>query len=187
MTSFEYIEQVEKLKKTAPFKVPNDYFRAFRSDLQGLPGVEFNLVNGGDDVWTRISRLTEDAPPDPPESLRAWVSIPKTPEKTPELRTEISVKKDNQEKRFTLDQFPGMGKILDKYVAEHWALMGCQRSGHSSKRPSLSTTSSSPSSRRLKPTAEKLVLETVWGMGFRSLKKEGAPATIEHPLLSQTL
>jgi very-short-patch-repair endonuclease len=179
----EYIEQVEKLKKTAPFKVPNDYFRAFRSDLQGLPGVEFNLVNGGDDVWTRISRLTEDAPPDPPESLRAWVSIPKTPEKMPELRSEISVKKDNQEKRFTLDQFPGVRKILDKYVAEHWTPWAAK------ERIRRKTIALYNKLFAIQQTIEadggEAALETVWGMGFAVWKKEGAPGTIEYPLLSQ--
>src|SRR5260370_41498142 len=109
----EYIEQVEKLKKTAPFKVPSDYFRAFQSDLQGLPGVEFNLVNSGDDVWARISRVTEEAPPDPPDSLRAWVSFPKSPDKLPELRAEIVVKKDSRETHLTLDQFPSLRKMFD--------------------------------------------------------------------------
>ena len=34
----DYIEQVEKLKKDAPFKVPDEFFRAFQADLAGLPG-----------------------------------------------------------------------------------------------------------------------------------------------------
>jgi len=57
----EYIEQVEKLKKTGPRKVPTEFFRATQAEIQGLPGIEFNEVSGGDDVWLRISRLKEVA------------------------------------------------------------------------------------------------------------------------------
>jgi hypothetical protein len=179
----EYIEQVEKLKKTAPFKVPNDFFRAFQSDLQGLPGIEFNLVNGGDDVWARISRLTEEAPPEPPESLRAWVSITKSPDKAPELRAEIVVKKDNQQRRLTVDQFPGLRKIFDKYLTDQWTPWA------SSERVRRKTITLYNKLFAIQQTIEadggEAALETVWGMGFSVWKKEGAPGTIEYPLLSQ--
>ena len=179
----EYIEQVEKLKKTAPFKVPNDFFRAFQSDLRGLPGIEFNLVNGGDDVWARISRLTEEAPPEPPESLRAWVSITKSPDKAPELRAEIVVKKDNQQRRLTVDQFPGLRKIFDKYLTDQWTPWA------SSERVRRKTITLYNKLFAIQQTIEadggEAALETVWGMGFSVWKKEGAPGTIEYPLLSQ--
>ena len=180
----EYIEQVEKLKKTAPFKVPNEFFRAFQAELQGLPGVEFNLVNGGDDVWMRIPRLKEDPPPEPVESLRPWVSLPKSPEKTPELRDEIIVKKDNgSENHLMLVQFPGVKKIFDKYLVEQWTPWAAK------EQPRRKTIALYNKLFAIQQTMEaagaEASLETVWGMGFSVWKKEGAPATIEYPLLTQ--
>src|SRR4051794_9049183 len=86
----EYIEQVEKLKKKATFVVPEDAFCAYQEALLGLPGVEFNLVDGGDDVWLRIARLKENPPPEPADRLAPWVILSKTPDKWPELRAETA-------------------------------------------------------------------------------------------------
>jgi hypothetical protein len=116
-----YIEQVEKMRRVAPFKVPDDFFRGFQTQFQGLPGIEFNLVSGGDDVWARLARLKEELPPDPPESLALWVSVSKSPDKEPELREEIVVKKDDgTERRLTLTQFPGLRKTFATYVSDKW-------------------------------------------------------------------
>lgn len=50
----DYIEQVEKLKRKATFVVPDEFFRAFQVEMQGLPGLEFNQLSAGDDVWLRV-------------------------------------------------------------------------------------------------------------------------------------
>ena len=84
----DYITEVEKLKKRAPFTVPDELFRAFQRDLQGLPGIQYNQLTGGDDVWLRIARLAEQPPPEPELALRPWVALSKSPDKEPELRDE---------------------------------------------------------------------------------------------------
>ena len=84
-----YIEQVEKLKSKPAFSVPTDYFVAYQHELRALPELQYNLQVEGDDVWLRVPRLQEIAPPELDEVLKHWVTLPKNPEKTPELKSEI--------------------------------------------------------------------------------------------------
>ena len=86
-----YIEQVEKLKTKPAFSVPTEFFVAYQHELNGLPELQFSLQVDGDDVWLRIPRLQEIAAPEPDEVLRPWVTLPKSPEKTPELKGEIII------------------------------------------------------------------------------------------------
>ena len=83
----DYIEQMEKLKKRAAFSVPEDYFVAHQQELTTLPDIEFNLQSDGDDVWLRMPRLQEIAAPDPAAPLDAWVTLSKSPDKSPELKS----------------------------------------------------------------------------------------------------
>jgi very-short-patch-repair endonuclease len=179
-----YIEQVEKMRRVAPFKVPDDFFRGFQAQFQGLPGIEFNLVSGGDDVWARLARLKEELPPDPPESLSLWISVSKSPDKEPELREEIVVKKDEgTERRLTLTQFPGLRKTFATYYSDKWTPWARQ------ERPRRKTMALYNKLFAIQQTMEveggEASLELVWGMGFALWKKPGAPATIEYPLLAQ--
>jgi len=91
----EYIEQVEKLKRKPTFTVPDDIFCAYQSIMKGLPGIEFNLQQDGDDVWLRISRLSEISCPEPDDQLKPWITIHKSPEKKPELKNEIVIYEEN--------------------------------------------------------------------------------------------
>ena len=179
----EYIEQVEKLKKSASFSVPSAPFRQFQRELQGLPGVDFNILNG-DDVWMRIARIKELPAPEPVESLRPWVSVPKTPERDPELRSEIVLKKpDGTESRLFLDQFPGLRKVFDKYVTEQFAPWA------TAEQPRRKTIALYNKLFAIQQTIEgagaDASLEMCWGMGFSVWKKTGAPGIIEYPLLNQ--
>ena len=76
-----YIEQVEKLKSKPAFSVPTEFFVAYQHELRTLPGIQFNLQSDGDDIWLRIPRLREIAPPEPEDVLRPWIILPKNPEK----------------------------------------------------------------------------------------------------------
>ena len=58
-----YIEQVEKLKIKPAFTVPDEFFVAHQHELNALTEFQFNLQHGGDDVWLRLPRLQEIAPP----------------------------------------------------------------------------------------------------------------------------
>src|ERR1700710_1208614 len=84
-----YIEQVEKLKYKPTFTVPTEFFAVYQYELKGLPELQFNIQDDGSDVWLRVPRLHEIAPPQPDETLSTWINLPKTPAKTPELKTQI--------------------------------------------------------------------------------------------------
>lgn len=179
-----YIEQVEKMRRVAPFKVPDEFFRGFQAAFQGLPGIEFNLVSGGDDVWARLARLKEELPPEPPESLQLWVTLSRSPDKDPELREAIVVKKvDGTEKHLTLAQFPGLKKTFATYVADKWTPWAMQ------ERPRRKTMALYNKLFAIQQTMEieggEASLELVWGLGLAVWKKPGAPSAIEYPLLTQ--
>ncbi len=79
-----YIEQVEKLKAKPAFEIPKDApFLAHQLEMVALPDVAFNLQVDGDDVWLRFPRLQEIAPPELDDALKPWVTLPKSPDKTP--------------------------------------------------------------------------------------------------------
>src|SRR5277367_463339 len=86
-----YIEQVEKLKTKPAFTVPTEYFSAYQHDLKGLPELQFNLQSEGEDIWLRVPRLQEVAAPGLDDRLAAWVIVLKSPSKTPELKTQITI------------------------------------------------------------------------------------------------
>jgi len=92
-----YIEQVEKLKAKAAFTVPSEYFAAYQHELKGLPELQFNLQAEGDDIWLRVSRLHEIAAPELNDKLKVWVTLPKSPEKLPELKSETVIYDDKRE------------------------------------------------------------------------------------------
>ncbi len=180
----EYIEQVEKLKRTAARKVPTEFFRATQAEIQGLPGIEFNEVSGGDDVWLRIPRLKEELPPEPSASLRPWMSLPKSPEKTPELRSEVALKADDGTERYCkLTDFPGLKKTFQRYLDTQWSPWAAQ------ERPRRKTISLYTKLFAVQQTIEaggsETPLEAVWGMGMALWKHEEPAAEIEYPLLTQ--
>ncbi len=50
-----------------------------RSDITGLPGVEFDIRLAGDHVWLRVPRLAAEAPPDSPESHKGLLKVSADP------------------------------------------------------------------------------------------------------------
>src|SRR5258708_40252535 len=84
-----YVEQVEKLKTKPVFTVPTEYFAAYQHELKGLPGLQFNLQAEGEDIWLRVPRVHEIAPPPLDGRLSLWVTLPNSPAKAPQLKAEI--------------------------------------------------------------------------------------------------
>lgn len=116
-----YIEQVEKLKTKPAFSVPTEFFVAYQHDLKGLPELQFNLQVEGDDVWLRLPRLQEIAAPEPDEILKPWVTLPKSPEKTPELKGEIIILEGKREvARERIEDNPEVRELFDWYVEYQW-------------------------------------------------------------------
>ena len=179
-----YIEQVEKLKTKPAFSVPSEFFVAYQHELKGLPELQFNLQVEGDDVWLRLPRLQEIAAPEPDEILRPWVTLPKSPEKTPEFKGEIIIFEGKREvARECIEDRPEVRELFDWYVEyqwEPWAAAERPRRKTIARYNQLFSLQQAISSE-----GAETPLELAWGIGYASWKKEGFATPIKYPLLVQ--
>lgn len=180
-----YIEQVEKLRTKPAFCVPDDYFVAYQHELKGLPELQFNLQVEGDDVWLRIPRLREIAAPDLDEKLEPWVTLPKSPEKSPEIKGE-AVTYDGQREvaRARLTDHPEIQELFDWYVENQWEPWAA------AERPRRKTIARYNKlfslQQAIASEGAETPLELVWGIGYAAWKKEGFATPLKHPLLVQS-
>lgn len=180
-----YIEQVEKLKTKPAFSVPTDYFVAHQHELKGLPELQFNLQVEGDDVWLRLPRLQEIAAPEPDETLKVWLTLPKTPEKNPELKNEVVQYEGKREVgRERLRDHPDVQALFDWYVENQWKPWAM------AERPRRKTIARYNQlfalQQAISSDGAETALELVWGIGFAAWKKEGFGTPVKHPLLVQS-
>lgn len=78
----DYIE--EQAKEVAPksFRLAaNDGFMRHPAELQGLPGVEFDIATEGDHIWLRVQRLETTEPPMLPMVCQGLVRVSHDPSK----------------------------------------------------------------------------------------------------------
>ncbi|CAN7333390.1 AAA domain-containing protein [Rhizobacter sp. LjRoot28] len=179
-----YIEQVEKLKTKPAFSVPTEYFVAYQHELKGLPELQFNLQVEGDDVWLRLPRLQEIAAPELDETLKLWVTLPKSPDKTPELKTEIARYDGKREiGRDSLHDHPEVKELFDWYVENQWAPWAA------AERPRRKTIARYNQlfalQQAISSDGAETALELVWGIGNTAWKKEGFGTPVKHPLIVQ--
>lgn len=178
-----YIEEVEKLKRKPTYVVPRDPFAADVASLQGLPELQDNLSDAdGSEVWLRVPRLQEIAPPPAPEDLLGWVTVSKTPTKAPTLAGAKPVLESRtQVGELRQEDFPQVKVLFDRYV-EHlwrpWAEVEKQR------RETIALYNSLFLLYQTLSGGEENPLELVWGIGMVSWKPKGAQR-IEHPLITQ--
>ena len=180
-----YIEQVEKLKTKPAFSVPTEFFVAYQHDLKGLPELQFNLQVEGDDVWLRLPRLQEIAAPEPDEILKPWMTLPKSPEKTPELKGEIIILEGKREvARERIEGNPEVRELFDWYVEyqwEPWATAERPRRKTIARYHQLFSLQQAISSE-----GAETPLELAWGIGYASWRKEGFATPVKYPLLVQS-
>jgi very-short-patch-repair endonuclease len=179
-----YIEQVEKLRSKPAFTVPTEFFVAHQHELTGLPELQFNLQVEGDDVWLRLPRLQEIAPPELDEELKPWVTLPKSPEKVPELKSETVTYEGKREvARPQLKDHPEVQEAFDWYVEhqwEPWAAAERPRRRTIARYNQLFSLQQAISS-----DGAETPLELVWGIGYAAWKKDGFGTALKHPLLVQ--
>lgn len=181
----DYIEQVEKLKRKPAFSVPDDYFVAYQHELKGLPELQFNLQVDGDAVWLRIPRLREIAAPDLDEELKPWVTLPKNPEKSPEIKGE-AVAYDGQREvaRAQLTDHPEIQELFDWYVENQWEPWAA------AERPRRKTIAQYNKlfslQQAIASEGAETPFELVWGIGYAVWKKEGFATPLKHPSLVQS-
>lgn len=179
-----YIEQVEKLKTKPAFSVPTEFFVAYQHELKGLPELQFNLQVEGDDVWLRLPRLQEIVAPELGEVLRPWVTLPKNPEKTPELKGEIIILEGKREvARERIEDRPEVRELFDWYVEYQWDPWAA------AERPRRKTIARYNQlfslQQAISSEGADTPLELAWGIGYASWKKEGFATPVKYPLLVQ--
>lgn len=180
-----YIEQVEKLKKKPAFSVPTEFFAAFQHEMRGLPELQFNLQGDGDDIWLRIPRLQEIPAPGVDEKLKPWVTLPKSPEKSPELKTECVTYDGKREiGREQLKDHPEIEELFDWYVENQWEpWAGAERP----RRKTIARYNQLFALQQLiSSEGAEAPIELVWGIGYAAWKKEGFGTAVKHPLLVQS-
>lgn len=180
-----YIEQVEKLKSTPAFTVPTEFFAAYQYELKGLPELQFNVQVDGDDVWLRVPRLQEIAAPELDERLKPWVTLPKSPEKNPELKSEAVTTTANRELSIALIQdHPGVRELFDWYIENQWEPWAA------AERPRRKTIAYYNKlfslQQAIATDGAETQLELVWGLGYSVWKKEGFSKAVKNPLLVQS-
>ncbi len=179
-----YIEQMEKLKRKPAFSVPTEFFVAYQHELKGLPELQFNLQVEGDDVWLRVPRMQEISAPEPDETLKGWIILPKSPEKIPELKVETVQHEGKREVgREKIDDHPEIRELFAWYVENQWnpwayaerprrKAIACYNHLFSLQQAISSEGAETP-------------LELVWGIGNVAWKKEGFTTPVKYPLLVQ--
>lgn len=180
----DYIEQVEKMKRKPVYVVPSDVFAAYQTEMKGLPGIEFNIQSGDDDIWVRVPRLNEIPPPDLDEKLKQWVSLSRSPDKTPELKKEIPILSGREEiGRAKVEDHPEIGRSFDWYVSELW------RPWSAIEKPRRRTINFYNKlfsvHQAIATNAAEAPIELVWGLGYACWRKEGRPIAVQHPLITQ--
>jgi len=179
-----YIEQVEKLKTKPAFSVPSEFFVAHQHELKGLPDLTFNLQVESDDVWLRLPRLKEIGPPEPDEQLKPWVTLPKSPEKSPELKEEVVIYDGKREvARAKLTEQPEIQEAFVWYVEYQWQPWAA---AERPRRKSIARYNQLFSLQQaISAEGAETPLELVWGIGFAVWKKEGFSTALKYPLLVQ--
>lgn len=180
-----YIEQVEKLKRKPAFSVPTEFFVAFQHEMRGLPEVQFNLQGDGDDIWLRVPRLQEIPAPGLDEKLKPWVSLPKSPEKTPEIKTERIIYDGKREiGREQLKDHPEIEELFHWYVENQWEPWA---SAERPRRKTIARYSQLFALQQLiSSEGAETPIELVWGIGYAAWKKEGFGTAVKYPLLVQS-
>ena len=181
----DYIEQVEKINRKPVYTIQSDIFEAYQSDLKGLPGINFNIQSGHDDVWLRITRLKETTAPELSDTLNPWVIISKSPDKTPELKDEYAIYENKVEVGIEkLEQYPEIQLEFDNYVStlwEPWAFSEKPRRktiSYYNKLFAVQQTISSDST--------DSPIELAWGIGCAVWAIPVSKNTIKYPLITQS-
>ena len=181
----EYLEETEKLKTKAPFTVPREHFAAYQHELQRLPEVRFNLQAQGDDVWLRIPRLIEVAPPAPGNALGPWITLSQSPASPPELRREITVTDARRAThREEAESHPEIRELFGWYVEYQWHPWAA---AEKPRRAAIDIYNRLFSLQQAIATeGAETQLEIVWGIGQAVWNKPGSKQAVLHPLLLQS-
>lgn len=90
----EFAKESAKLRSSPVYNVANHLFYEYEHNLQGLPGLHFNVGGEEDEIWLVVDRLRESNAPIPKnELLQLWLEISNTPDKDPTIKEAVEFQK----------------------------------------------------------------------------------------------
>ena len=90
----EFAQESAKLKVSPVCNVTSYLFHEYEHNLQGLPGLHFNVISEEDEIWLFVDRLKEsDAPIPKNKLLQLWLKVSNNPGKDSSLKEAIELQK----------------------------------------------------------------------------------------------
>jgi very-short-patch-repair endonuclease len=197
----DYIKEQAKQVNPAAYRLANAKgFQRQRSEIAGLPGVEFDIRIAGDHVWMRIPRLAAEPPPPPQPAHKPLLRFSPDPNGVPPVIDEAALSRQ-------VTQLVQLAKARNEpiEVAEIEAQAKTAADEALSAYSPLWTrwaTGERPRRRTITLYGDLFTLlhqmeaeqtskpqELIWGLGISSwqLKTEKGIVEFEYPLLTQAM
>lgn len=191
----DYVISVEKDKLKLVTDVADH--RAFnRSNVQldGLPGVHFNSVDGDEVAWLKVERLAKTPPPEPDdETLKPWAILFDDPAKQPRLRESLGaaearlakIELEPDQKSVVLHDFDSrtaVEKAFASYLGGPWTTWKEQETP---RRETIALYSSLFALQAALTAPDGAPQEFVCGIGYAALTRAGK--RLNYPLLTVPL
>jgi hypothetical protein len=95
LSLIDFAKESAKLKDNPVYDVAShNMFHEYEHNLQGLPGLHFNVNYEGDEIWLVVDRLRETKAPIPKKPLLSlWLEVSNNPEKKPFLKVSVEFSK----------------------------------------------------------------------------------------------
>lgn len=171
-----------------------------KSDVQGLPGVDFDLKVEGDHVWMRVERLLATKPPAPPDQLTGLIvvsddprgPVPSTNEATFRFRLEQALRLRKPEEHAAYEA--QARSRLNAAIAAFVPLWNSWAEGEKPRRQTISLYGELFAIKhQLESEETAKPQELVWGIGVSSWRlsyeeRKGQTAIdFQYPLMTQAL
>lgn len=179
----DYIEKAEQLRHKPQFTVPADPFSAYQHEARGLPGITFGVMGEDGEIWMRVERLMETAPPLPDSVLTPWVIVSLKLHEPPVLREYVMQACEGEAEPVRLDRsdFPEIDGAFEKYVEIRWRPWSVDES---QRRRTIGLYNNLFAlQQRLQAEGSESALEVAWGLGMAVWAPEGKPR-IESPIIT---
>ena len=105
LSLIDFAKESAKLKSNPVYEVASHFFHEYEHNLQGLPGLHFNVGGEDEEIWLVVDRLRESNAPVPKEPLLGlWLEVSNNLSKEPSLKKAIEFSKLLEMKLITLEK-----------------------------------------------------------------------------------
>lgn len=94
LSLIDFAKESAKLKGNPIYDAASHIFCEYEQNLQGLPGLNFNVGDEDEEIWLVVDRLRESSAPIPKNPLlKLWLEVSNNPAKEPSLKNAIELSK----------------------------------------------------------------------------------------------